>query len=1022
MLRSLLITLILFAAEISPLAALGRNDNLNISNAPSFVISSETSFVIPSEAKESLVVDQSWVPYPAYADREGWSSFLGEYQDILVAKGEKYLDFAWVTITTEDYMAYETRGDRHQMEDKQEANTDALSSLFIAELAEGKGRFLPDIGKGVSWFCNAPSWVLSAHLAKYQKSKSPVPDPDEVIMDLYSGNISQLLSWIHYYLGGELGPELTGRLCAELHKRELDPFLQRDDYWWMGFVPRPGKVLNNWTPWCNQNALLCFMLLENDRETLARAVEKSMRSVNLWIESLQSDGACDEGPTYWYKSVGHLLDYLENLERVTGGKVSYWDDPFIQRLGEFIVNADIGDCWQVNFADGSPSRRPISYWIYRYGRASGNRRMMDFAANSYLRYGSNPEDVDWTLFYQGLEAVKAVREMKGLTPSEYIPAPFVCYPETDVCFIRSGKAFLAAKGGSNFERHNHNDVGTCIYFYDNKPVLVDAGVGTYTRDTFGEGRYRNWFIRSSWHNLPEINGCEQPFGEEFKAAASRAGNRRFATDIAGAYPDSAGVKSWTVSYSLKRGGSLAIKEKFSLKAALKPSVLHFLVSDKPVLAENGSIELAGGLVMKYNPKVLTASIEEKSLEGLGFSDRWGKALYRINLTANEMPLKGTYKIRFIPPVQESIPQLTKRVANVASLQFALMDERLADNMVPRTLNGGGTTIKDSGIGSWISGFFSGSLWLLYDLTGDPSVMDIARKETAKLAPILSFPISHDIGFQVNCSYGNAYMATGEEQYLPLIEQGAAALAGRFNPKVGATLSWTAGERGVYPVIIDNMMNLELLEFAGKKFHCDSLLQIADIHAETTLKNHFRPDATTWHMLDYNPETGEILRRVTVQGYSDDSVWSRGQAWGLYGYTMMFRETGKEEYLAQAEKIARMLLSKLPADGIPWWDFSDPEIPFTYRDASAGAIMSSAFIELSTLTRDKALAKSCFAMAERQIRTLASPEYLAEPGTNGNFLLKHSVGNLPGGAEIDVPLTYADYYFLEALCRYRSCMK
>lgn len=1012
----LLLILLLSASkeEISPLTALGRNDIV------------DTSFVISSGGvagvEKSLLTDQSWVPYPAYADREGWGSFLGEYQDILIAKGEKYLDFAWVTITPEDYMAYETRGDRHQMEDKQEANTDALSTLFIAELAEGKGRFLPDIWKGVSWFCNAPSWVLSAHLAKYQKSQSPLPDPNEVIIDLYSGNISQLLSWIHYYLGPSLGPELKDRLREELQKRELSPYLERDDYWWMGFVPRPGKKLNNWTPWCNQNALLCFMLLENDRETLAKAVDKSIRSVNLWLESLQSDGACDEGPTYWYKSVGHLLDYLENLERVTGGAVSYWDNPFIQRLGEFIVNSDIGDCWQVNFADGSPSRRPISYWIYRYGRASGNQRMMDFATNSYHRFGSNPEDVDWTLFYQGLEAVKAVREMKGQPTAEYAPVPSVYYPVTDVCFIRSGKAFLATKGGSNFERHNHNDVGSCIYFYDNNPVLVDAGVGTYTRDTFGEARYRNWFIRSSWHNLPEINGFEQPFGEEYKASGSRAGSRSFVTDIAGAYPDSAFVKSWKIGYKLRRDGSLLISGKYSLAKAVKPSVLHFLVSEKPAIAEDGTIVLAGGLVMKYNPKAFSASIEEKSLVGLGFNDRWGDALYRICLTAVGMPLKGSYKIRLTTPVQESIQQITKRVANVASLQFALMDERLAEDKMPRTLNGGGTTIKDSGIGSWTSGFFPGSLWLLYELTGDPSVMAIARKETAKLAPILGYPLSHDIGFQVNCSYGNAYRATGEKQYLPLIEQSAAALAGRFNPKVGVTLSWTAGERGVYPVIIDNMMNLELLEFAGKQFHCDSLLRIADIHAETTLRNHFRPDATSWHMLDYNPETGEVLRKVTVQGYSDDSAWARGQAWALYGYTMMFRESGKAEFLEQAEKIARMLLSRLPGDGIPWWDFNDPEIPFTYRDASAGAIMCSAFIELSTLTRDKELGKSCLVMAERQIRTLAGPEYLAEPGTNGNFLLKHSVGNLPGGSEIDVPLTYADYYFLEALCRYRSCMK
>lgn len=968
----------------------------------------------------SLVTDQGWVPYPAYADRDGWNAFLGEYQPILVAKGEKSLGFDWVTITDDDYLAYDLYGDRAVMEDKQEANTDALSQMFIAELAEGRGRFLPDIARGVEWFCKAPSWVVSAHLAKYQKSKSPLPSPDEYIIDLYSGNISQLLSWIHYYLGDLLNPALTARLRAELQKRELDPYLERDDFWWMGFVPRPGKKLNNWTPWCSQNALLCFMLLENDRDRLAAAVEKSMRSVDLWLESLQADGACDEGTTYWYKSVGHFLDYLENLERITGGAVSVWNEPYLKALGEYIVNADIDDCWQVNFADGKPSRRPVTYWIYRYGKSSRNQRMMDFAVNRCRALGSNPENVDWTLFYQGLEAISAVREMKQAKSSGYSPVPFVYYPSTDVCFVRSGKGFLAAKGGNNNERHNHNDVGSCIYFYDAAPVLVDAGVGTYSKDTFGEGRKYNWFIQSGWHNLPVINGCDQAFGDEFKASCSSAcaGCRRYTTDIAGAYPDSAGVKSWRISYRLKRNGGLVIKEKFSLKETSAPSILHFLVNDEPSLRDSGQIELSRGVILKYNPKQFTASVEEKPLAGLGFSSRWGDALYRISLTAKSLQQKGRYEIRLVPPSKEPLRKLTARVLSSAKRQFALLSGRLTPNKTPRTTYPDGR-MKDSSVGSWTSGFFSGSLWLLYEMTGDSEVLDLARGETAKLANVLDFPISHDIGFQVNCSFGNAYRITGEDQYRQLIEDAAAALAARFNPTVGATLSWAAGEKGEYPVIIDNMMNLELLEYASKLFSCDSLRAIAIKHAETTLKNHFRTDGSCWHMLDYDPLTGEVLRKVTVQGYSDDSAWARGQAWALYGYTMMYRETGLAEFLRQAEKVAEMLLPRLPYDGIPYWDFDDPEIPFTYKDASAGAIMCSAFIELSSLTPDRSLGRASRKMAEKQLRTLASPEYLAPVGSNGYFLLKHSVGNLPGGSEIDVPLPYADYYFLEAINRFKT---
>lgn len=998
MFKSLLIALATFAAAFNPLQRASQNVDI----------------------ASSLVLNQGWVQFPSYADRDGWSSFLGEYQDNLSDDGMDYIGFNWQVITDDDYLAYDRYDDRHPMEDKYFANARALRNLFIAELAEGKGRYLKDITAGVEWYCSMYSWAVVSHLAKLQKSKSPVPDSSEQIIELNSSNVSQLLSWIYYYLGPQLdglNPGLSSRLKKAIKEKTMDPYLARDDFWWLGFDSSSGKKLNNWNPWCNQNVLLCFMLLESDRDTLAKAVEKSMRSIDLWLESLQADGACDEGTTYWYKSVGHLLDYLENLERITGGAVSLWDQSFLQNLGEYIVNADIGDCWQVNFADGTPSRRPISYWIYRYGRAIGNKYIEDFAVNSFYRYGSSVENIDWTLFYQGLEAVSAIREMKSLPPTDFYHRQFIYYPETDICLAHAGKGFLAAKGGSNFERHNHNDVGSCIYFYDNKPILVDAGVGTYEKNTFGAGRYGNWFVQSSWHNLPVINGCDQMFGAEFKARGSKASTCcRFVTDIAGAYPDSAGVKTWRIGYQLKKDGSMVIKEKFSLLEAREPNVLHFLVNDEPIIRENGQIELSGGVMLKYNAKQFTASVDQKSLVGLGFSSRWGDALYRISLTANKLQKIGRYVLILVPPVEEPMSKLCSRVADTAKGQFALMSERLDSVSTPRTIlpDGG---MKDCSVGSWTSGFFSGSLWLLYQLTGDKDVLELARKETAKMASVLDFPLSHDIGFQVNCSYGNAYRITGDEKYRKLIEKGAEALVGRFNPTVGATLSWSAGEKGEYPVIIDNMMNLELLEYASKQFSSDTLQTIAITHAKTTIANHFRPDFTSWHMLDYDPSTGEVLRRVTVQGYSDNSAWARGQAWALYGFTMMFRETGCEEFLQQAENVARMLLPRLPYDGIPYWDFNDPDIPYTYKDASAGAIMCSAFIELSTLTSDKALASSCIRIAEKQIRMLASPDYLAPVGTNGNFLLKHSVGNLPGGSEIDVPLPYADYYFLEALNRY-----
>ena len=298
---------------------------------------------------------------------------------------------------------------------------------------------------------------------------------------------------------------------------------------------------------------------------------------------------------------------------------------------------------------------------------------------------------------------------------------------------------------------------------------------------------------------------------------------------------------------------------------------------------------------------------------------------------------------------------------------------------------------------------------------------LAEKNTLKLDPIQYVTNDHDVGFQLNCSYGNGFRLTGNEDYKKVLYQGAQSLATRFSSITGVTRSWDFLRRGwKYPVIIDNMMNLELLMFASKTFDNDTLEYIARTHANTTLKNHFRKDYSSYHLVDYDPEDGHVRSRQTVQGYSNESSWGRGQAWALYGYTMMFRMTGDEKYLEHAESIADMLLSRLPVDGIPYWDFDAPN-GNEYRDASAGAIMASAFVELSGFATDEKARQNYLSMAEKQLRTLASPHYLAEPGTNCNFILKHSVGNLPEKSEVDVPLSYADYYFLEALLRYKKAV-
>lgn len=314
---------------------------------------------------------------------------------------------------------------------------------------------------------------------------------------------------------------------------------------------------------------------------------------------------------------------------------------------------------------------------------------------------------------------------------------------------------------------------------------------------------------------------------------------------------------------------------------------------------------------------------------------------------------------------------------------------------------------------WTSGFFPGSLWLAYELTGDERLLLDAVDYTNKMLPATFYTGTHDLGFMVGCSYGNALRLCPNDSLKTVIIRTADNLASRFNPEIGAIRSWDFGPWN-FPVIIDNMMNLELLFQASKLTGDNKYKDIAIRHADKTMACHFRPDMTSYHVVSYNPD-GSIETRQTFQGRSDESAWARGQAWGVYGYTVCYRETGDKKYLEFAQKIADMIISRVKTeDHIPLWDYDAPNLPTTPRDASAAAVTSSALFELCGYLPD---GQKYFNYAESILRSLSSPEYLAEPGTNCGFILKHSTGSLAHGSEIDVPLNYADYYYLESIKRY-----
>jgi len=362
---------------------------------------------------------------------------------------------------------------------------------------------------------------------------------------------------------------------------------------------------------------------------------------------------------------------------------------------------------------------------------------------------------------------------------------------------------------------------------------------------------------------------------------------------------------------------------------------------------------------------------------------------------------------------------TLKIIKAAASQYHnAVENNLDSTKIPRSTKPNDTvyTVNSS---DWCSGFFSGTLWLLYDLTKDDFFKKTAINWSKALEQEQYNTTTHDLGFMMYIPFGEGFKNTKSDAYKNIIIQSAKSLATRFHPKVGVIKSWDF-KPYTYPVIIDNMMNLELLFEASKLTGDKSYKRIAVVHADKTMANHFRKDYSSYHVVDYDSITGKVIKKQTNQGIADESAWARGQAWGLYGYTLMYRYTKDKKYLEQANHIADFILnhSNYPKDGVPYWDFNDPKIPNTYRDASAGAIIASALLELKKYVK-KERGTKYYQQAETILQTLSSPTYLAETGNN-NFIIKHCVGNWPRGkatGEIDASINYGDYYYLEALKRY-----
>ncbi len=373
------------------------------------------------------------------------------------------------------------------------------------------------------------------------------------------------------------------------------------------------------------------------------------------------------------------------------------------------------------------------------------------------------------------------------------------------------------------------------------------------------------------------------------------------------------------------------------------------------------------------------------------------------------------------------PDFINKQLDDAVKQIKVLAKNTPDNLMPRSFEG--DSMVTSKTNWWTSGFYPGTLMYLYEYSGDRELLHLAQEKFKILEKEKYNKNTHDLGFMLYCSFGNALRITKDTSaYKDILLTGARSLSTRYNPNVKAIRSWGGW---TYPVIIDNMMNLEFLLAASRLGNDPLFREIALTHANTTMKNHFRKDYSSYHVVDYDPKDGQVIAKKTFQGAYDESAWARGQAWALYGYTMMYRETRDKTYLDFAKKIAGFILNhpNMPGDQVPYWDFDAPDFSADNklaaykfnRDASAAAILASALLELGLFTEGSEQSFYIF-KAEKMIESLSDKPYKAAAGTNGGFILKYSVGHLPKHSEVDVPLTYADYYYVEALMRYKNILE
>jgi hypothetical protein len=615
---------------------------------------------VNDQLKNIVVPLEEFAPFPSSDKRESWESLSDSLRKERITEGEKYLNYEWPALPAARFMNFVRNGNRTSYERPSFQRRTALASLVVAECMEGKSRFIDDIINGIWCICEESFWGVSAHNYISKKGKALLPDVSEPIIDLFAGETAGLLSLTHHLLKSRLdkvSPLICERIQLEMKRRILDPYLERDDFWWMGLAT--DRKVNNWNPWCNSNCLIAFLLIEDNPERRIQAVAKALRSLDRFIDVYHDDGGCDEGTMYWGRAGGSLFDCLELLYSGTDGKINVYEEPLIKEIGRYLYRSYIDEEYFINFADGGAKVKIFADLVYRYGRRIGDNELMALGSSAFHLQRKKGRENHLNSLYRQLPELFNFEEITAASPEP----PFVrdsWLKDIQVMAARQREGtskglYLAAKGGHNDESHNHNDIGQFIVYADGRPFLIDAGVETYTRETFGPNRYDIWTMQSAYHNLPTINGVQQKPGNDYKATQveykADEVQVKLSLNIASAFPTEAGIDAWKRRFEFNRSDHpyIEITDEFQLEQDSENITLSLMMPFEPQIDRSGSILIrnadAKAVKVEYDADHLVASSERILIEDERLRPVWGDQIYRVTLKANAPVSEGNWKIK-----------------------------------------------------------------------------------------------------------------------------------------------------------------------------------------------------------------------------------------------------------------------------------------------------------------------------------------------------------------------------------------